>query len=169
MTESVEGNSAKTFALVGFIFYLLGFITNLIPLLIFLPLRGMMMGGGPFRNEFADISFGGFFPIVFPFGIFLALTAGFTVWSWITYDNIRKGKYAEARTATLILGTFGIFLAWLIGGILLILAYSKLGDVMKERQTAQVTQKPTGRMCPKCGRPIDWEAKFCEHCGKKLG
>lgn len=112
----------------------------------------------------------GFFPFVFPMGVFLAVTVSFAVWSWITVQNIQAGKYANVQTATLVLGVFGIFFAWLIGGIFLLLAHGKIEDVIRSTQVAKVLPptQPQGRICTNCGRPVAWEAKFCEHCGKEL-
>ncbi len=164
-SESVEAQSAKSYVLVGLIFYVLGSVGWSFGMVG----MGFAFFGSP-SQMMGDMEFTpGFFPFVFPMGVFLTLTAGFAIWSWITWDNIGKGKYAEARTATIILGIFGIFLAWLIGGIFLLLAYGKLGDVMRGTQVSQAPPQRTGRMCTHCGRPVGWDAKFCEHCSKELG
>ena len=160
-SESVDAQSAKSYALVGFIFYALSAVGWLLPLGIF----GGLLNGPPFN---ADIPSNVGILVLLVFAIPIALTAGFAAWSWITVDNIGKGKYAEAQTATIILGIFGIFLAWFIGGIFLLLAYGKLGDVIRGPQAAQAPPQRTGRMCTSCGRPVAWDAKFCEHCGKDL-
>ena len=163
-SESIETQSVKSYVLVGLIFYVLGTIGWSFWMIgmgfAFFGSSSQMMGNMGFTP--------GFFPFVFPMGVFFALTAGFAVWSWITWDNIRKGKYAEARTATLILGIFGIFLAWLIGGIFLLLAYGKLGTVIEGPKAPQATPQLAGRICVHCGKPIAWDAKFCEHCGEGL-
>jgi hypothetical protein len=163
-SENFDAQSAKSYALIGFIFYILGIIGNLIPILFF----GFIvdwLNEPPFN---ADIPLEISPIIIMVFGIPLALTVGFSVWSWITVDNIEKGKYEEARTATIILGIFGIFLAWLIGGIFLFLSYGKLGDVIRGDKVIQSSTQSRGRICVKCGRPVSWDAKFCEHCGKDL-
>ncbi|MEE9585443.1 MAG: zinc ribbon domain-containing protein [Nitrososphaerales archaeon] len=163
-SESLDAQSAKSYALVGFIFYVLSAVGTLIPMLFFGLFSGWL-NEPPFN---ADIPFALGPLVLLFFAIPLALNAGFAAWSWITVDNIGKGKYAEARTATLILGIFGIFLAWFIGGIFLLLAYGKLGDVIKGPQVSQAPPQRVGRMCTNCGRPVQWDAKFCEHCGKDL-
>jgi hypothetical protein len=161
---SLEAQSAKSYAMVGFIFYVLGAVGSLIPMLFFGLFSGWL-NEPPFN---ANIGFSLAPLTLLFFGIPLALNAGFAAWSWITVGNIEKGKYAEARTATIILGIFGIFMAWLIGGIFLLLAYGKLGDVIKGPQVSQAAAQRSGRMCTNCGRPVQWDAKFCEHCGKDL-
>jgi hypothetical protein len=163
-SESFEAQSAKSYVLVGFIFYVLSAAGLAIALLFFGFITGWM-NQPPFNADvpsaLAPLS------VIF-LGIPLALAAGFSTWSWITMDNIDKGKYVEARTATIILGIFGIFFAGLIGGIFLLLAYGKLGDVIRGSPAAVTPPQRTGRICPHCGRPITWDAKFCEHCGKKI-
>lgn len=164
ISDNLDAQSAKSYALIGFIFYILGIIGNLIPILFF----GFIvdwLSEPPFN---ADIPIGISPIIIFVFGIPLALTVGFSVWCWITIDNIGKGKYEEARTATIILGIFGIFLAWLIGGIFLLLSYGKLGDVIRADKTVRTPDQSRQRFCVKCGKPVSWDAKFCEHCGKDL-
>lgn len=166
-TESVDVQSAGSYSLVGFIFYILSALGFLVPL-IFFGIFTNWLNEPPFNaNIPSGIGILMFFATVIP----LALTVSFAAWTWITIDNIKKGKYAEARTATLILGIFGIFLAWLIGGIFLLLAYGKLGTAQEGPKTPQAKeplQQKTGRICVHCGKPIDWDAKFCEHCGKGL-
>ncbi len=152
--------------MVGLIFYVLGAVGNFLPLLLWGFIESTLEEP-PFN---VDMNFTtSFFPLVFPFGIGFALTAGFSFWTWVTWDNINKGKYVAARTACLVLGIFGLGLAWLIGGIFLLMAYGKLGDVLREPQVTPTPTQPAGRICTQCGRPIAWDAKFCEHCGKELG
>jgi len=107
-------------------------------------------------------------PITLPIAAFTSITTGLTVWSWITYSNIGKGRYFEARTATLILGIFGIVLAWVIGGVFILLAYSKLGEVIGYSSIQSKTIHLSGRNCVSCGKTIRPNSKFCEHCGNKI-
>ncbi len=113
-----------------------------------------------------------FFPWVFPFGIFLALNVGLTVWSWTTLKDIDTGRYSQAQTASLILGILGLF-ANIISGIFFLLAYSKLGSAIAYARVPPPSYQPAaspaaGRICVECGRPIAMDAKFCQHCGKEL-
>ena len=166
-TDSIEAQSAKNFVLVGFIFYIIGALTQLGFIAAGLVL-GSILRQPPFNVGF-DLPFAtlGVLPLIFGAAVF-ALTIGLTVWTWITMKNIGEGKYPDARTATLVSGIFGIFLAWLIGGIFLLIAYGKLGEAIRGKQLPQAAPQREGRICTNCGKPVVWDAKFCEHCGKKL-
>jgi hypothetical protein len=164
-SNSIDVESAKSYTLLGFIFYILGALGYLVIIIFFGIFSGWMRGLPDSPDISSNISVVILIFVAVPF----ALNIGFSVWSWITYNNIGNGKYTEARTATIILGIFGLFLAWLIGGIFLLLAYGKLGDVMRGPQVIQTTTQREGRICTACGRPVKWDAKFCEHCGKDLG
>jgi hypothetical protein len=165
--HQAEAQSARTFALVGVVFYILGaaiwgisIVTSLFAISF---VSGMPMGGFIF------------FPIIFP-GVFAAVSIGLAVWSWMTLQNIEAGRYQEAQAPSLVLGILGIFFALLIGGIFLILAYTKLANVTSGRAPPVVMAapppaampQPAGRVCPNCGRPIAMDAKFCNHCGHEL-
>ena len=148
----------------GFIFYILGAIGSIGSTigLSFLWMGDMMSNMiGPFRYS------PGFYALI-PMIAYFILTIGFTIWSWITYNNIKQGKYSKSRTPTLILGIFGLFLAWFIGGIFLLLAYGKLGNTINPPKSTQPSTQHAGRICVNCGRPVAWEAKFCEYCGNNL-
>jgi hypothetical protein len=162
--KSEAAESAKTYTIVGLIFYVLGVIGNLIPLLFF-GFFSDWLERPPFN---ADIPFsiGPFFLLFF--GIPLAFNVGFAVWSWITLANIGKEKFFEARTAAIILGIFGIFLAWIIGGLFFLLAYGKLGEAISGTSAKLETPLSKHRICIHCGKPVGWDVKFCEHCGKDL-
>ncbi len=154
-----EVQSAKTFALIGFIFYAIaaaGFgIAALIVFFLFIPLAFT-----PFP----------FFPFVIPFAVFLPLAIALTVWSWFTLQDIEAGSYARAQTASLVLGILGLFVT-IISGIFFILAYVKLGSAITYAQTPPPSYPPapaTGRFCTECGRAIPMDAKFCTHCGREL-
>ncbi len=167
-----EIQTARTYALVGFIFFaIMTAVWSLVLLIgaIFFAFwdTGMwdwgMMGG----------SWGGgwLFPFIFPFTVFLALSAGFTIWAWTVRSNIEAGRYSQAQTSSLILGIFGLFppIGALVGGILFLLAHSKIGYVYAPPPAYQPTlATPGGRMCPECGRSIPMDAKLCPYCGKEL-
>ncbi len=165
--QQTEAQSARTFALVGFVFYLIGavgwgglLVASLLTF-FFIPVSP------PFGFE----TLGFIFPLI-P----LAVSVGLTVWSWGTLQRIEQGGYQDAQAPVLVLGILGLFFALVIGGIFLILAYAKLGNVVSPRLAAPVMAAPLpvaplpagGRMCPNCGRPIPMDAKFCNHCGHEL-
>lgn len=101
------------------------------------------------------------------------VSVGLTIWAYITYKKIDEENYADARTYSLILGILGLFpfFGSFIGGIFFLLAYGKLGDVLR---MIQVTSYPTtlipvsNRICVECGRLVDIEGHFCSQCGAKL-
>ena len=160
MTSSHEtslAETARTYALVGFIFYVLATIACLIGIVFFLSVSFWFGWMPPQVPRFFPL-----FPVI-PLSVFCVIDIAFSAWSWITIKNIDVGKYSEARTASLILGIFGIFLAWLIGGIFLILAHMKLSEVLQPPQPAHIQ-----RFCLNCGRSVIPDAKYCPHCGKEL-
>ncbi len=155
-----EAQSAKTFALIGFIFFA-----------IVTAIWGMVTLGVAISVVFFAGSMPFVFPFIFPFGVFLALGVALSVWAWITMKDIEAGRYKEAQTASLVLGILGLF-GNLISGIFFLLAYSKLGHAIAYAQAPPSAYQPaaptTGRICTECGRPIAMDAKFCPHCGKEL-
>ncbi len=162
--QQTEAQSARTFALVGVVFYIIGAVVG-----------GIALVSSLFAFAFVTpmpVSIV-FFPIIFP-GIFLAIAVALTVWSWGTLQQIEQGRYQEAQAPVLVQGILGLFFAFLIGGIFLILSYVKLGNVVSPPPPAPVMAAPVaaqpagGRMCPNCGRPIPMDAKFCNHCGQEL-
>ncbi len=165
--QNAEAQSARTFALVGFVFYLIGAVVGGIWILAILAVFTVFPTGMPMGVLF--------FPVLWP-GIFLAVAAGLTIWSWTNLRQIEAGRYQEAQAPTLVLGILGLFFALLIGGIFLIIAYGKLGNVISPRPAAVpvaapapiASPQPSGRVCPNCGRPIPMDAKFCNHCGHEL-
>ncbi|MCJ2555220.1 MAG: zinc ribbon domain-containing protein, partial [Candidatus Thermoplasmatota archaeon] len=124
--------------------------------------------------DFGPVGFGAF-GIIFQ-GVFLGIALGLAVWTWGTLHKIEEGQYQEARDPALVQGILGLFFAFLIGGIFLILAYIKLGNVVSPRPAAPAMAAPMpvapqpagGRVCPNCGRPIPMDAKFCNHCGHEM-
>ncbi|MEE9600311.1 MAG: hypothetical protein V3W22_01220, partial [Thermoplasmata archaeon] len=94
-----EAQSAKTFALIGFIFFaIVTAIWGMVALGVAISVA-FFAGSMPFV----------FFPFVFPFGVFLALGVALSVWAWITMKDIEAGRYKEAQTASLVLGILGLF------------------------------------------------------------
>lgn len=162
-----EAQSARTFALIGFIFFAITVaILGLVTLVVFF--------GAVF---FSTIGFGqgyGFFfpfPFFFPFGIFLALSLGLTFWSWTSLKDIEAGRYRQAETSSLVLGILGLFVN-IISGIFFLLAYIKLTNVSRYAQAGPppiyAPATPASRFCVNCGRAVAIDAKFCHHCGKEL-
>lgn len=170
MAENLEANTAKTFALVGLVFYILSFISILSGIITAnwwfswtnIPWRGPW-GSSPS------------IPALIALGIGLGLVVHlfFLIWAYLTYKKIMVGDYIGARTATLLLGIFGLlpFLGLFIGGIFFILTYVKLGDVLRMAQGAMYTPIQafaSDKSCASCGQVVGVNEKFCPRCGAKL-
>ena len=165
--QQTEAKSARTFALVGLVFYAIGTAAwggLLVAALVTFFFIGISL-------PFGFGAFGFIFPLI-PLGV----SVGLTVWSWSTLQKIGQGRYQEAQAPVLVLGILGLFFANLIGGIFLIVAYAKLGNVVSPRLAAPAMAAPVpvapqpagGRVCPNCGRPIPMDAKFCNYCGHEM-
>jgi hypothetical protein len=146
--------SARTYAFIGFIFYLLataaGFIgLFVIGLFVYVPSIAL-----------PSILIAIVFLLLFIPGIIL------TIFAWMTVKNIEVGKYAQARTYSLILGIIGLFFGAIIGGIFFLLAYSNLGESMTPPMAVQPLPQ---RFCVNCGRAVVApNTKYCAYCGKEL-
>ena len=170
MAENLEANTAKTFALVGLVFYILSFIGILSGIITAnwwfswtnIPWRGPW---GPSPSIPALIALG--------IGLGLVVHLFLLIWAYLTYKKIMKGDYIGVRTATLLLGIFGLlpFLGLFIGGIFFILTYAKLGDVLRMAQGAMYTPiqaLASDKSCASCGQVVGVNEKFCPRCGAKL-
>lgn len=165
--HQAEAQSARTFALVGLVFYIIGAVVGGIILVTGLVTVRFFPVGMPFGSQLFALIFG---------GTFIGIAAGLTVWCWLTLQQIETGRYQEAQAPTLVLGILGLIFAGVIGGIFLIIAYAKLSNVTSPQPMAPAmvaplaaaTPQPAGRVCPNCGRPIPMDSKFCNHCGHEL-
>ncbi len=172
MQENYEVRTARGYALVGFIFYILGAVTSLLGAFGSAFFMGGFMGSG-MMGSFAP----SFFPFFFP-SIFLIISSVLAVWSWVTINHIDAGRYQEAQTASLVLGILGIFFAWLIGGIFFLLAYGRLGYAIRHPHATLKPSMPTeptvappatgARFGPECGSAVSESDRFCRNCGKTL-
>ncbi len=160
---------AKSYVLIGLIFYILGAAAFTLSYLGSSLFMGGFIGPGMMSGYMTP-----YFPSVFPI-----IQIVFTVWAWMTLSNINAGKYRDAQTASLILGIFGLVFAWLIGGIFFLLAYGKLGDAIRYQHLSTAAAGPpspaattppaeTGVFCPKCGKPSSEDAVYCKNCGQRL-
>ncbi len=165
--QQTEAQSARTFALVGIAWYILGSVVAGIALVT--GLFTFLFVVTPFPFGFEAVGF------IFP-AVYMGIAAALTVWSWGTLQQIEQGRYQEAQAPVLVQGILGLFFALFIGGFFLILAYVKLGNVVSPRPAAPAMAAPVpvapqpagGRVCPNCGRPIPMDAKFCNYCGHEL-
>ena len=151
-------STARSYAIVGVIFYVLAAVGWGIALLAVALTVPLWIGQTPWADAI-------WFPFVFPLGIFTAISIGFALWSWSALKQIDRGRFIAARTSTLILGVFGVFLAFLIGGIFFLLAYGRVGEAL---QPLMAVPTPSFRVCTSCGRALASDAKFCSYCGRGL-
>ena len=154
--------TAKNYALVGFIFYVLSVVAALVGLLVIgfflstVVYSSSNISGTYFYPTFLSFLFMPLAFVLFVPGVIL------TVFAWMTVRDIDVGRYGQARTYSLILGIVGLFFGMLIGGIFFLLAHSKLSEL-----TAQPIQQLGQRFCVNCGNPMPLDAKYCGRCGKE--
>ncbi len=155
MNNQILG-SARTYAFIGFIFYLLATAAGFIGLFVITPFIYVANIGSAFPFILIAIVF----LLLFIPGIVL------TIFAWMTVRNIEMGKYAQARTYSLILGIIGLFFGAIIGGIFFLLAYANLGESMTPPMAVQPLPQ---RFCVNCGRAVVApNTKYCAYCGKEL-
>ena len=167
MTESLDASTAKTYATVGLIFYVLsvfGGILGLTTLNWSLSRTNIPRGPwGPWPSIPALVGLG--LGLVFLVNVILA------IWAYISYKKIEEGRYLEAQTGTLLLGIFGLAFGGFLGGLFFLLTYAKIGDILKKAHWQQSIPKPTiagERYCPNCGLIVYLTDKFCPKCGSQL-
>ena len=160
--------TARNYALVGFIFYVLSVVAALIGLVVIAFIMSTVMYSSsnisptPFPGTYFYPSFSLLF-IFLPLAFVLFVPGVIlTIFAWMTVRDIDMGRYGQARTYSLILGIVGLFFGMLIGGIFFLLAHSKLSEL-----TAQPTQQLGRRFCVNCGNPVPGDAKYCGRCGKE--
>lgn len=159
-----SGESAKTMALIGFVFQCLASA-----LVFFLGL------------SFPFLLFAGAGDVVFA-AIVLAIVvvtafALYVGYAWV-YERIRRGEFQRAREPTLVLGILGVIFGGVITGVFYLVAYGELGDAIREMQwpgamyygpgygwyppptmpvppppPASVPGLPIAPPCVRCGRP----------------
>lgn len=157
--------TARTYAFIGFVFYILSTIAGFIGFLVIAFF--FVTSISRFTSPSLPIITTNVFPLMISIVFMLLFIPGIilTVFAWTTVRNIDVGKYSQARTNSLILGIVGLFFGLLIGGIFFLLSYAKLGESMT--QPIMVQSFPQ-RFCVNCGRAVSSDAKFCNHCGKEL-
>jgi hypothetical protein len=111
----------------------------------------------------------------------LMIFAGLGIWGIITgaivtFSAVQLNNHPmdskKWGTIILVFSIIGLTtLLGLIGGILA-LVWKPSAAVVPMAPTAPAAQttggKAVNRICPKCGRVIDEDVKFCPHCGNKL-
>lgn len=182
MTENYDVNTAKTYAMVGLVFYSIStFVWLLAGILgIWVMSWASISWGGPWYELFDEpvVWEWGMQPVL-PWFIFAAIAFGFlvslvaTAYAYMNYKKINEGQYADARTSSLVLGIFGLFplIGSFIGGIFYFLAYWKLGEVLRGPRPTVYPSVPgshVNRFCVECGRVVGPDNLFCAHCGAKL-
>ena len=154
-----SAQTAETLILVGLILDLVGEVILVVVglWLLAFPLLGLVVLG------FALIGF-----------VWIALVYLFS------YDRVRSGDYEGARTPTLVFAVLSLVTLAVIPGILLLVAYVKLGDALAgERLPGYAWAQPASpfapgplpggaRFCMHCGRPNGIDNRFCQGCGAPL-
>ena len=162
--QNRAAETAKTLILVGILLYIIGDVILLLAGVIFLfaPFFGAFLLGA------AAIGF-----------VWIAL-----IWVF-SYDRVRNGDYAGARTPTLIFAILSLLSLGIIPGILFLIAYLKLEDAGREAvspaawsatPSPPLPSAPGGpapvagqRFCSHCGRANPSTGAFCQGCGAPLG
>lgn len=160
--KTYDANTASTYAMVGLIFFI--FIASGVLISI---IFAFFVWPWPFVfwNPSSPVF------VLSLVGLGIVLTLIFAIWAYLTYKKIEEGKYTEARTSALILGTFGLFFGGFIGGLFFLLAYGKLGDVLKAAKTPpSMPSQPlaSGNLCVSCGQVVFSDYQYCPNCGIKL-
>jgi len=167
MTETLDASTAKTYATVGLIFYILSVLSGILGLITLnwgfsrtnIP-RGPW-GSWPSISALVGLGLG----LVFLANVILA------IWAYKTYKQIEDGQYLKAQTGSLLLGIFGLVFGGFIGGLFFLLTYAKIGDILKKTHWIQSTPKSavtSERYCSSCGLVVHLADKFCPKCGSSL-
>ena len=104
-------------------------------------------------------------------GIWGIITGAIVTFSAVQLNNHPMDS-KKWGTIILVFSIIGLTtLLGLIGGILA-LVWKPSAAVVPMAPAASAAQttggKAVNRICPKCGRVIDEDVKFCPHCGNKL-
>jgi hypothetical protein len=167
--------SARTFAFIGFIFYVRAAAIGIIGLIIFGLIFAASVSVSPtFPTSPTNVTF---FPFSVFFILFLVLlipAAFLALFAWTTVKAIDEGRIAQARTNSLILGIVGLIFGVVISGIFFLLAYANLGQPYQQPYQAyqpppqQPRPQPQAqRYCVNCGQAIPSDSLYCPHCGKQ--
>ncbi|HLC00460.1 MAG TPA: zinc ribbon domain-containing protein [Candidatus Bathyarchaeia archaeon] len=159
--------TARTYAFIGFIFYVITAALAILGLLI----TGIIFAAAVSTVTFPDpitppasVSTVPFFVILTVFLILFIPAIILAFFAWSTVKAIDSGKYGQARTNSLILGIIGLFFGIFIGGIFFLLAYANLGEIPQPYITPQPQPQ---RFCVHCGKPISHNDRYCSYCGKE--
>ena len=178
MQDNVQANTAKSFCLVGLIFYALITFGALLAIImvtwlfswIDMPMIDSWGGWGPRASWGApNVTL----LIGLLIGLVLIVNLFFTYWAYRTYKKVDEGNYADARSSALMLGILGLLFGGFLGGLFFLLAYSKLGNVLREREQMPLRSitgipQPAGtKYCVSCNTEILAHDQFCENCGSK--
>jgi len=159
--------TARTYAFIGFIFYIIAAAAGILGLLIlgviFATSISTVTSTFPTTPP-ASVSVFPFFGLILViFGILFIPAVVLTFFAWSTVKSIDAGRYGQARTNSLILGIIGLFFGIVIGGIFFLLAYANLGEFQQPRPP----QPQPERFCINCGKPVSPNDRYCPYCGKE--
>jgi hypothetical protein len=156
--------TARTFAFIGFIFYILAAAAGVIGLLILAFVFSTIASTGAVTSpsNISQVPVFGNISVTFLFLFIPSIVLAFFAWS--TVKAIDAGRYGQARTNSLILGIVGLIFGVFLGGIFFLLAYANLGA---PQPITYPTQPPAQRFCVNCGNPVTLDSRFCPRCGKE--
>jgi len=156
--------TARTFAFIGFIFYVITAAMGVLGLLFLSFIFTMVTPTGfpTSPGNMVQVPFFGIMSLMFMFLFIPAIVLAFFAWS--TVKAIDAGNYGQARTYSLILGIVGLFFSVFLGGIFFLLAYANLGE---SRAVVYPPQVSAQRFCVHCGSPMPPDSRFCPRCGKE--
>jgi uncharacterized paraquat-inducible protein A len=156
--------TARTYAFIGFIFYVLAAAAGVLGLLVLTFVFSAVTSTGAVTNpsNIFTFPFISVISLTFLFLFIPAIVLAFFAWS--TVKSIDAGRYGQARTNSLILGIVGLIFGVFIGGIFFLLAYANLSE---PRPMPYTPTAPAQRFCVHCGNPVPPNARYCPRCGKE--
>lgn len=83
---------------------------------------------------------------------------------------VRPREHVVLGVLVLVLSIVGVYTSFFGGfaiGLILGIVGGALGIAHKPKPIPEASQP--ARMCPRCGRSIDFRVKFCPHCGAEVG
>jgi hypothetical protein len=164
--------TARTYAFIGFIFYIIAAAAGVLGLLIlgvfFATSISTVTSTFPTTPPANVSAFPFLGLILLIFGVFLIPAIVLTFFAWSTVKAIDAGRYEQARTNSLILGIIGLVFGVFIGGIFFLLAYANLGEPQPyQPYPPQPPQPQPQKFCVNCGKPISPNGRYCPYCGKE--
>ncbi len=135
-----DASTAKTLTLVAIILQLVFFFIGILGVIGLAALVGFASSisasssSGSTVNTFPSVGFGIVFFVLS--GFFLIGLLWLLMDYFLVYRRLDSGRVREAETPSLLLGILQLLFGGVITGILLIIAYVKIGDSLRRNQQA---------------------------------